>query len=208
MLGVEYTRDTTAGTILRYNCFSSFTYSTHFYIFRHPQSHRLNSGNSIRASGSSECLTFQFSWLFSFSGIWNLLPCCVSIILICQTIIAYFVSTWIILWIFIYFKSFIDFVLDIMRSCYLVPILFPEILGMLHFLAINIMKYTDACWEMYIEYTVVYIQSTIYEAGLQFYWKTKIFLETNLFTVFIFVYSWIALRTEIKDFDRRLWSKL
>lgn len=70
------------------------------------------------------------------------------------------------------------------------------------------MKYTDACWEMYIEYTVVYIQSTIYEAGLQFYWKTKIFLETNLFTVFIFVYSWIALRTEIKDFDRRLWSKL
>lgn len=119
MLGVEYTRDTTAGTILRYNCFSSFTYSTHFYIFRHPQSHRLNSGNSMRASGSSECLTFQFSWLFSFSGIWNLLPCCVSIILICQTIIAYFVSTWIILWIFIYFKSFIDFVLDIMRSCYI-----------------------------------------------------------------------------------------
>lgn len=104
---------------MRYNCFSSFTYSTHFYIFRHPQSHRLNSGNSIRASGSSECLTFQFSWLFSFSGIWNLLPCCVSIILICQTIIAYFVSNWIILWIFIYFKSFIDFVLDIMRSCYI-----------------------------------------------------------------------------------------
>lgn len=166
----------------------------------------------MRASGSSECLTFQFSWLFSFSGIWNLLPCCVSIILICQTIIAYFVSTWIILWIFIYFKSFIDFVLDIMRSCYIYWFLGSDLIprNPWHVTLLGY-KYNEIHWCMLGDVYRIYcsyVQSTLYEAGLQFYWKTKNFLETNLFTVFIFVYSWIALRTEIKDFDRRLWSKL
>lgn len=166
----------------------------------------------MRASGSSECLTFQFSWLFSFSGIWNLLPCCVSIILICQTIIAYFVSTWIILWIFIYFKSFIDFVLDIMRSCYIYWFLGSDLIprNPWHVTLLGY-KYNEIHWCMLGDVYRIYCSLH----PVHYIWsRASILLKNKIFSWNQFIYSvyfcifWIALRTEIKDFDRRLWSKL